>query len=66
MTIDLNGKSYTIVPEVKTVQHLLEHLQLGDRILIVEKNKEILQKDCYDAPIMDKDQIEIIHFVGGG
>lgn len=65
-TIDLNGKSYSVVPEVETVQQLLEHLELGDRILIVEKNKEILQKDSYDAPIMDRDQIEIIHFVGGG
>lgn len=65
-TIDLNGKAYQVVPEVETVQQLLEHLELGDRILIVEKNKEILQKDGYDAPIMDRDQIEIIHFVGGG
>ncbi|WP_153723403.1 sulfur carrier protein ThiS [Sporosarcina cascadiensis] len=65
-TIDLNGKSYSVVPEVETVQQLLEHLKLSDRILIVEKNKEILQKDHYGAPIMDRDQIEIIHFVGGG
>ncbi|PIC96274.1 thiamine biosynthesis protein ThiS [Sporosarcina sp. P26b] len=64
--IDLNGKSFPVIPEVGTIQQLLEHLGLGDRILIVEKNKEILQKDHYDAPIMDRDQIEIIHFVGGG
>ncbi|MDV6379083.1 sulfur carrier protein ThiS [Sporosarcina sp. GW1-11] len=64
--INLNGKSYAVLPEVETVQQLLEHLELGDRILIVEKNKEILQKERYDAPIMDRDQIEIIHFVGGG
>lgn len=64
--IDLNGKSYSIVREVGTVQQLLEHLGLGNRILIVEKNKEILLKSHYDAPIMDRDQIEIIHFVGGG
>lgn len=65
-TIDLNGKAYSVVPEVETISQLLEHLELGDRILIVEKNKEILQKDNYDTPIMDRDQIEIIHFVGGG
>ena len=65
-TIDLNGKSYSVIPEVETVQQLLEHLELAQRILIVERNKEILQKDRYDAPIMDRDQIEIIHFVGGG
>ncbi|WP_371682714.1 sulfur carrier protein ThiS [Sporosarcina sp. PTS2304] len=65
-TIDLNGKSYVVNPQVKTVRQLLTHLELGERILIVEKNKEILQKEQYDAPIMDRDQIEIIHFVGGG
>ncbi len=64
--IDLNGKSYSVVKEVENVQQLLEHLDLRDRILIVEKNKEILQKESYDVPIMDRDQIEIIHFVGGG
>lgn len=64
--IHLNGKSYVVTPEVETVQHLLEHLKLSNRILIVEKNQEILQKEHYDAPIMDRDQIEIIHFVGGG
>ena len=64
--IDLNGKSYSVIPEVETVQQLLEHLELAQRILIIERNKEILQKDRYDAPIMDRDQIEIIHFVGGG
>ena len=59
-------ESYSVIPEVETVQQLLEHLELAQRILIVERNKEILQKDRYDAPIMDRDQIEIIHFVGGG
>lgn len=65
-TIDLNGNTYEIPTNVENVQQLLTHLDLGERILIVEMNKEILAKEGYDAPIKDRDQIEIIHFVGGG
>lgn len=64
--IELNGNTYDMPTDVGNVQQLLTHLDLGERILIVEMNKEILAKDGYDAPIKDRDQIEIIHFVGGG
>lgn len=64
--IELNGNTYDMPTNVGNVQQLLTHLDLGERILIVEMNKEILAKDGYDAPIKDRDQIEIIHFVGGG
>jgi sulfur carrier protein len=66
ITIDLNGNSHEIPSDVGNVQQLLENLNLADRILIVELNKEIVAKDAYDKPIKDRDQIEIIHFVGGG
>jgi sulfur carrier protein len=66
ITIELNGNSHEIPSEVGNVQQLLENLDLADRILIVELNKEIVAKDAYDKPIKDRDQIEIIHFVGGG
>ncbi|WP_210469930.1 sulfur carrier protein ThiS [Sporosarcina sp. 6E9] len=65
-TIELNGNSHEIPSEVGNVQQLLENLDLADRILIVELNKEIVAKEAYDKPIKDRDQIEIIHFVGGG
>ena len=66
ITIDLNGNSHDIPSDVENVQQLLGHLNLGDRILIVELNKEIIAKESYNKPIKDRDQIEIIHFVGGG
>jgi sulfur carrier protein len=66
ITIELDGNSHEIPSDVGNVQQLLENLDLADRILIVELNKEIVAKDAYDKPIKDRDQIEIIHFVGGG
>ena len=65
-TIELNGNRYDVPTEVENVQELLSHLELADRIVIVEMNRDILAKDAYDKPINDRDQIEIIHFVGGG
>ena len=66
ITIDLNGNPHKVPAKVENVQLLLGHLNLADRILIVELNKEIVAKEAYDKPIKDRDQIEIIHFVGGG
>ncbi|HJF31046.1 MAG TPA: sulfur carrier protein ThiS [Sporosarcina psychrophila] len=65
-TIELNGSPYEMPAEVESVQGLLRHLELEERIVIIEMNRDILAKDGYDKPINDRDQIEIIHFVGGG
>lgn len=66
MRITLNGKAYKLSEDASTVQQLLEHLGLSNRIVVVEVNKEIVQKDQYDRPIRERDQVEMIHFVGGG
>lgn len=52
---------------VKTVAELLTYLELDNRIVVVERNKDILQKDNHtDTSVFDGDQIEIVTFVGGG
>lgn len=66
INITLNGKVYKLPKDASTVQQLLEHFELSKRIVIVEVNKEIVQKDQYDRPIRERDQVEMIHFVGGG
>ncbi|GIN90725.1 sulfur carrier protein ThiS [Siminovitchia terrae] len=66
MNITLNGNSYVLPKDVTNVQQLLEHLELSERIVIVEVNKEIVQKENYDRSIRDQDEVEMIHFVGGG
>lgn len=56
------------MPEsVTTVAELLTHLELDNRIVVVERNKDILQKDDHtNTSVFDGDQIEIVTFVGGG
>ncbi|GEN34966.1 sulfur carrier protein ThiS [Aneurinibacillus danicus] len=67
MNITINGKMQTIPDTVGNVQQLLEYLRLADRIVVVEINRDILQKEQHAArSITDGDTIELVHFVGGG
>lgn len=65
-SIYLNGNTYEIPNHVVSIEHLLTHLNLDHRMLIVEHNQRVLTKEVYTQAIQDRDRIEIIHFVGGG
>lgn len=65
-SIFLNGNVLEIPSDVISIHQLLTHLNLDHRILVVEQNQIALAKTAYNQPIQDRDQIEIIHFVGGG
>ncbi|MES5868213.1 sulfur carrier protein ThiS [Bacillus cereus group sp. RP32] len=67
MNLKINGNQMEVPESVKTVAELLIHLELDNRIVVVERNKDILQKDDHkDTSVFDGDQIEIVTFVGGG
>lgn len=67
MSIKLNGEQVELNQEVKTIQHLLAFYKLEDRLVIVEHNREIVLKDQYENTIITNgDEIELVHFVGGG
>ncbi|MFS8186080.1 sulfur carrier protein ThiS [Rossellomorea marisflavi] len=52
---------------MKSVYDLLIHLKTGERMLIVEWNKQILKKaEHRDIKLNAGDRVEIVHFVGGG
>jgi thiamine biosynthesis protein ThiS len=55
------------VPARLTVAELLGHLDLHPRMVVVERNGEILRRDALDAtPVDAGDSLELVHFVGGG
>lgn len=67
MELLINGESVTVPNHVTTVAKLLSHFKLDDKIMIVELNRNILNKSEHEATLLsDKDKIEIVHFVGGG
>ncbi|TPH23044.1 sulfur carrier protein ThiS [Brevibacillus laterosporus] len=64
--IQVNGKT-TSIEKNSTVEQLLIHYGLEQRIVVVEHNQIILDRSSYaQTTIMDDDRIEIVHFVGGG
>lgn len=67
VAITLNGDSRE-VPAGSTVASLLASLDLDARLVVVERNREILrERDMFaHIEIADRDTIEIVHFVGGG
>lgn len=66
MQIIVNGEGRS-VPEGLRVPALLEHLGLDPRMVVVERNREILERDRLGAVQVEAgDRYELVHFVGGG
>ena len=66
MLIRLNGKDREVSRGL-TVAGLLEELGLRPGTVVVELNREILERDGYAAAsVSEGDAIELVHFVGGG
>ena len=64
--VRLNGKDRDITFG-PTVQSLLEAIEINPLAVVVEVNREILNRDQYsDVGIHEGDTIEVVHFVGGG
>jgi sulfur carrier protein len=67
MNIKVNGSMIDMQSSVRTVQDLLDFYEVSKRIVIVEHNSEIIDKEEYTKTVInDGDVFEIVHFVGGG
>ena len=66
VTIRLNGKAREVATDI-TVSGLLEELGLVPGMVVVERNREILARESYPTVrLTEGDQLELVHFVGGG
>jgi thiamine biosynthesis protein ThiS len=67
VAITLNGES-RVIPTGCTIASLLASLELDPRLVVVERNREILRdRDRFaHIELAGGDTIEIVHFVGGG
>ncbi|TBL80534.1 sulfur carrier protein ThiS [Paenibacillus thalictri] len=66
MELVINGETKEVY-NVSTVADLLRAFQLQNKILVIELNRVIINKDVYDeTQLSGGDKIEIVHFVGGG
>lgn len=66
MKLIVNGEPRE-VNNASTVAEMLAAFKLENRILVVELNKEIIERGTYNKTrLNDGDRVEIVHFVGGG
>lgn len=66
ITVRVNGDERA-VPAGLSVAGLLAHLGLEPRMVVVEQNGGILRRESYAAAaVRAGDQLELVHFVGGG
>ncbi|HEY8483414.1 MAG TPA: sulfur carrier protein ThiS [Longimicrobiales bacterium] len=64
--ITLNGDSRRI-PAGRTVADLLADLGLHPGLVVVEHNREILDRSrLAEVQVREGDVLEVVHFVGGG
>jgi sulfur carrier protein len=66
MRLKINGDEKEVA-NVSTLVDLVEHLAMKSDRVAVELNREIVPRANWEGTILkDNDQLEIVHFVGGG
>lgn len=66
MVIRINGKDSEVAPDLSVAQ-LLEDLEIRPGRVVVELNAEVVSRDAHGATqLKEGDEVEIVHFVGGG
>jgi sulfur carrier protein len=64
--IKINGEEKEFASGL-SIGALLEQLQIRPGRVVVERNRDIVARNAYDATLLaDSDILEIVHFVGGG
>lgn len=67
MTVQVNGKKIDLPESVSHVSDLLNHYNLQPKQVIVELNQTIVDQNLHSETRIQKgDQVELVHFVGGG
>ncbi len=66
LSITVNGEPRTVDADL-TVWDFIKSLSLDPKKVAVERNLEIVSKSLFrDVILEDGDQLEIVHFIGGG
>jgi len=65
--IEINGEQREFAETPVFLSYVIEQMSLAPQRIAVEVNKMIVRRrDWPTTPLKDGDQIEIVHFVGGG
>ena len=66
MKLKINGEEKELANGL-TVAKLLDGLQIRPARVVIERNREIVAREAYEViTLAEGDELEIVHFVGGG
>ena len=66
MRVQINGEPHELHEDMN-LSELIAQLELAPERLAVERNREVVRRAHWaETKLADGDQIEIVHFVGGG
>ncbi|TPD63095.1 sulfur carrier protein ThiS [Emcibacter nanhaiensis] len=66
ISLMINGDEHTLEKQM-SLHDLLEELDIDPSKVAVERNLEIVPKTTFQQVLIeDGDQLEIVHFIGGG
>lgn len=66
LRVEINGEPLELSEQI-TLSQLIARLNLAPERLAIERNREVVRRaDWSETKLADGDQIEIVHFVGGG
>ncbi len=66
MKITINGESHHLDSPI-SLSALIQQLGMKQDRVAIERNREIVSRDQWDGTqLFEGDQLEIVHFVGGG
>jgi sulfur carrier protein len=66
ISLSINGSVYDM-EDAATVADVLTKFELGDQLVVIEHNGEIVDRDAYPhTRLHPNDKIEVVRFVGGG
>ncbi len=66
MNVLINGEK-RIVQDVKTLRTLLQSLDINPNGVVIEHNQNVVSRQKLEEVFLEEgDQVEIVHFVGGG
>ena len=64
--VQVNGKDRELRSGLSVLE-LVESFDLNPMLVVVELNREILDRDQFrDVQVSEGDAVELVHFVGGG
>jgi sulfur carrier protein len=66
MELLINGESRTVAEPMSILDLLAQH-SLDAKMVVVEHNRVIVPRDCYDQVILEAgDEVEIVQMMAGG